>query len=205
PWSETYKVSAPKWAIEVSRTLNAWTGGNQARSGLLDISPDVLEHYLEFAMGGVGKFVLNAVHTGERIVTGDEWLPEKMPFVRGLCGKSTAVPGRGEFDEAWDEVDAAFYEVRDLAKDGDIAGSRAARQRYRAELSAYGVMKATAKTLREMRKQKDRIEADKTLSATEKRRRLDELRKRENALIMKALATYAKARQDAERAPVAEQ
>ena len=199
PWSETFKTSTPEWAIEVARTLNAVSGGNAARAGLLDFSPDVIVHYSEFLAGGVGKLVLNTIASGERIVSGDEWLPEKTPFIRRLYGRSTTVSRRREFFEAWDEVDAAFYEVKELAKDGDMEGSRRAREEYRAELAVYPVMKTTDKALREMRKQREQIEKNKALSEAERRQRLDDLRKRENQMIMRALAAYAKAKKEAER------
>ena len=199
PWSETFKTSTPEWAIEVARTLNAVSGGNAARAGLLDFSPDVIVHYSEFLAGGVGKLVLNTIASGERIVSGDEWLPEKTPFIRRLYGRSTTVSRRREFFEAWDEVDAAFYEVKELAKDGDMEGSRRAREEYRAELAVYPVMKTTDKALREMRKQREQIEKNKAFSEAERRQRLDDLRKRENQMIMRALAAYAKAKKEAER------
>lgn len=205
PWSETFQSSAPEWAIEVARIMNQATGGNQARSGLVDISPDVLEHYLEFAMGGVGKFVLNAVNSGERVVSSDEWLPEKTPFVRRLFGKTTTVSRYREFYEAWDEVDAAFYEVRTLSKEGDREGATEARREFRPELTAYPMMKAANKSLRDMRKIRARIEADGGLSSDEKRKRVEEIRKKENALILRALRVYGDARKDAARAPASEQ
>lgn len=201
PWSETFQSSTPAWAVEVARIMNQMTGGNQARSGLVDISPDVLEHYLEFAMGGAGKFVLNTIATGERVVSSDEWLPEKTPFIRRLYGKTTTGSRYREFYDAWDQVDAAFYEVKELAKAGDREGSLAARQTYRPELSAYPTFKATAKMLRDIRKLKSQIEADDRLAAEEKRRRIEDLRKREHSLILKSLSVYARAQKDVRRAP----
>lgn len=193
PWSETYFASAPWWAKELAQALNRWSGGNPARPGLVDISPEVLEHYGEFLAGGVGKFFLNVWATGERIVTGDEWLPEQTPFVRRLYGKTTTTSRRREFYDAWNEVDQAYYEVRELAKDGDTEGSRAAREQYAAELEAYSTMKATYKDLKTLQKRRERIDADPNLSRAEKMRQREEIIKTENGLIQRAIGVYNRA------------
>lgn len=193
PWSETYFASAPWWAKELASAMNRATGGNQARPGIVDISPEVLEHYAQFAMGGVGKFVLNTWATGERLVTGEEWLPEETPIARRLYGKATTASRRRDFYEAWNEVDAAYYEMRELAKTGDLEGAQTARQTYRAELAAHAPLKATYKSLRALRKRRDVIEADTSLSRTEKLRRREEIVKQENAVISRALVIYNRA------------
>lgn len=193
PESETYFASAPWWAVQMAKEMNSITGGNMARPGAIDISPEVLEHFAEFAGGGTAKFVMNTLNSGGRIVNGDEWLPEKMPFVRRIYGKSTGESRKREFYEAWDAIDAAHYEVTRLAKAGYQEGAASARSRFAAELEAYGTMKTTRKTLKALRDQRDRLSADETLSRDDRRARLDDIAAREKEILVRALATYRQA------------
>lgn len=168
-----------------------------ARPGYVDVSPEVIEHYVEFAGGGVAKFVMNALNSGERLINGEEWLPEKAPFVRRLYGKSTSESRKREFFEAWDDVDRAQYEVKKLTKDGDRDAAQAAREKYAPELKVFGQMNAAKKTLKALREQHDKIEANTDLGRDEREARLNEIRDREKALIMRVLKSYRDAQKPA--------
>jgi hypothetical protein len=194
PDSENYFSSVHPAFIGAARFLNSSTGGNAARSGVIDVSPETLEHYAQFIGGGIGKFVLNATGTGQRFLTGEEFIPEKFPIFRRLYGKQTMTSRRGDFYEKWTEVDAAHYEVIQLNKAGDTAGAQAARIEHKAELAAYGAMKGTQKTLSLMSKEKARIQLSKSLSEADKKAKLEEIKDRENKMILRALEVYARAK-----------
>lgn len=193
PESQNYFDSAPDWAVETSRILNEMTGGNRARSGYIDVSPEVLEHYLEFIGGGVGKFANRLYATGERIAHGEEWLPEKTPILRRFYSKTTATAKKREFYEAWDDVDSANYEVKQLKKLGDIERAQEARKTYQDQLSVYPAMKSTYAKLKKLREQRSAIENSTTLSNTKRREMLEVLRRRETQIINSALSAYNKA------------
>jgi len=44
----------------VAETLNDFTGGDERTSGIIDVSPESIEHIAEFMSGGAGRFVQNA-------------------------------------------------------------------------------------------------------------------------------------------------
>lgn len=197
PDSENYFTSAPGWAVGFARGLNSATGGNPGRAGSIDVSPEVIEHYVEFAGGGVAKFVMNAINSGTRLMKGDEWLPEKAPFVRRLYGKTTTESRKREFFEAWDDVDRAQYEVKQLTKDGDREAAQAARVKYAPELKVFGQMNGAKKTLKDLRAQHDKIAADTALTRDEREAKLNDIREREKALIMRVLKSYRDAQKPA--------
>jgi hypothetical protein len=116
PDSENAFSSVNPWFQTMARTLNSVTGGNTARKGAIDVSPEVIEHFFEFAGGGLAKFVNNAATAGSRVIHGEEWLPEKTPFVRRVYGKATTESRRRDFYAAWEEVDAAKFEIDNLVK-----------------------------------------------------------------------------------------
>jgi hypothetical protein len=192
PDSETFFASVPAWAVDLARFLNSSTGGNVGKPGLIDVSPETIQHYLEFMGGGLGKFVLRAWKTGERVVNGDEWLPDQTPFVRRLYGKTTTLSRRREFYEAWNEVDQARYEVNKLRDNKMREESLAAREKNRAELQSYAAMHGAYEALRKYKKQRDAIEQDRTLSDADKRTRRDDIVKQENQRIIQALRIYNK-------------
>lgn len=193
PDSENYYASVHPAFIAAAKWLNSASGGNAARSGAIDISPEVIEHYAEFLAGGVGKFVLNATGTARRLKDGEEFAPEKAPFLRRLYGAQTSTSRRRDFYEEWTKVDAAHYEVIQLAKSGNSDGARSAREKYKAEIEAYGAMKGTQKTLSRMSKERTRIQLDRSLPDDEKKTRIKEIQDRENKLILRALGVYVRA------------
>ena len=194
PDSENYFSTVHPAFIAAAKWLNSTTGGNAARSGVIDVSPEVLEHYAQFAGGGVAKFVLNATGTGQRLLSGEEWVPEKTPIVRRLYGAQTTSSRRADFFEKWNEVDAAHYEATQLAKAGDQAGAAAVRQKHAAEIQAYNAMKGVQKQLSEFSKESARVRLSKSLSDTEKEAKIKEIKERENKIILRALEVYARAK-----------
>jgi len=190
PDSETYFATAPWWAVEAARYLNTVTGGNIGRPGLIDVSPETIEHYIDFAGGGLSKFVLRSIRTGEKLVTGQEWLPEETPIVRRLYGKTTAISRRREFFEAWNEIEAARYEVNTLRSSGNRDEFAHARTKYQAELRAYPPMNEAYETLRRLRKERDAVTMNRSLSDDARRAKIEDIIRRENSRIVRALTIY---------------
>ena len=53
-WTKAYKATAP-WLVDGTRWLNEITGGDNVKSGGLDLNPALIEHLFESYLGGVGK------------------------------------------------------------------------------------------------------------------------------------------------------
>lgn len=193
PDSQLAWPATPWWWTQTARFLNEQSGGNIGRPGYFDVSPETLQHYVEFAGGGGGKFVVNALQTGQSVLSGNEWIPEKTPLMRRFYGKATSVSRRREFYDAWNEVDAAFYEVRTLTKAGLRDEAKAARARNAVELKAYPALSAAYKTLKGLRKQREAIEANEKIGAPDKKVRLNRLVDRENEIVHGALKRYYEA------------
>ncbi len=190
PDSESYFSSVPPWARETAKFLNDNTGGNIARPGLIDISPEVLEHYVTFAGGGVAKFASNSIAAGARVVNDEEWIPEKTPMVRRLYNKATTSSRQREFYEAWNDIDTAHYELTKLKKAGLRDEVREVKKKYRPELRAYSVFKSARKQLKAYRKQRDAVNLNDKLASGERRKRLDKIYQHRDAVVLRALKTY---------------
>ncbi|MGH6792059.1 MAG: LPD38 domain-containing protein [Methyloceanibacter sp.] len=192
PDSELYFATAPWWAKETARIINSATGGNVGREGLISWSPETIEHYFDFIAAGPIKFAERAINTGTGLVTGDEWLPEKTPILRRFYSTPTSASKRSEFYAAWDEVDAAYYEVSKLAKSGELEEARAVRQRYKPEIAAHGMMEKSRDALAALRDAKDAINADDNLAWSERRKKLDAITEREKIIVERTLSVYAR-------------
>ena len=203
PDPELYWNTTPWYWKESARILNAGTGGNVGRPGYVDVSPETIQHYVEFVSGGLGKFAANAIQTGQQLFSGEEWIPEKTPLMRRFYGKATTVSKRRQFYEAWDEVDAAVYEINKLKKNDQREEAKQAMSRYPAQVKVHGLFKGTQKTLKNLRDQRDKITANERMSQPDKRLRIEAIIERENVIVQKALDAYHEAvREQAKKKPV---
>ena len=69
PNSQMYFRSVNPIAKEASQLLNKITGGSEVEAGLVDISPESIEHYFSTYTGGVGKFLSNGYNFTNKLVT----------------------------------------------------------------------------------------------------------------------------------------
>jgi hypothetical protein len=72
-----------------AETMNALLGeGSEHVSGPLDLSPDVLEHFTEFAFGGMGQFGLRSAKVLEKWAKDEDVKARDIPFLRRLAGEA---------------------------------------------------------------------------------------------------------------------
>jgi hypothetical protein len=109
PDSQRYwgSVSGPsKWIAE---QLNSLSGGSKYESGLIDVSPETLDHWRDFFTGGAGAFLGRLgdypVHVKDRVLYDEEIPLHKVPFVRKFAGERT------EYD-----ISRSYYEKREEVK-----------------------------------------------------------------------------------------
>jgi hypothetical protein len=89
--------STTKAAKKLTQTLNALTGGNTVRPGMIDIAPDAVDHWVEFLTGGAGAFAnrvidnaVSAPEVSESVLQGnwDEIPTHDLAFVRRIYGRT---------------------------------------------------------------------------------------------------------------------
>lgn len=101
--------------------LNNVSGGNEVEAGVLDFSPENVDHIIDFLGGGVGKFLANTVETGVKLAQGEVPEAENTPFVRKFIG------------DVYDDVERnLFY---DLVNKGE---TRLLNEKELADLKKYG-------------------------------------------------------------------
>ena len=69
PDSQTYWNSASPMSISIAQFLNRALGGNEVKSGMIDVSPDTLDFLFNyFFTGGAGMFVQRTATFGYELV-----------------------------------------------------------------------------------------------------------------------------------------
>lgn len=83
PESQRYFKTASNMSKSLSTWLNSVTGGDENRSGIVDISPEFIDYLWQQYTSGAGSFIGNVAETGYGIVKGDV-KKERIPFVRSF-------------------------------------------------------------------------------------------------------------------------
>ena len=87
PESQKFFKSTNPTLVEMMQAINEATGGDETHSGLIDISPEIVKHYVSWLTGGAGLTVTRTLGTFTNLIKGDEIEMRNVPFVRTLGGK----------------------------------------------------------------------------------------------------------------------
>ncbi|MEM7747568.1 MAG: LPD38 domain-containing protein [Pseudomonadota bacterium] len=157
-------------------TLNRATGGTIAESGMIDVSPEYIDHAAGFAFGGVGRFAGRTVDLAGNLLTGQiaEIEDKDIPFYRSL--QTTT----GDWLDQ-----SRYYSFRERVREGAEAAETYRENNlpvpdHIARLAKLeDGLKAVEKELRKTRKQKRAIDADEDLSLGEKATKRQEIREKD--------------------------
>jgi len=120
PDAENYGRGASPQMVAVAKALQSATGGEPGKAGWVDVSPEVLDHWVAFLGGGVGKLAARIPTTVRGALAGDVDTSE-FPIVRRLLyteGSTRDGRVRGAFYDAKDEIDRAHYHFSEMRKRG---------------------------------------------------------------------------------------
>jgi len=84
--SSRYFSTVRESSKDITDWLNKLTGGNNIEAGFIDISPETVDHIIDFIAGGTGRFIANTYEFGSALTNKDFPPVENIPFVRQLIG-----------------------------------------------------------------------------------------------------------------------
>jgi hypothetical protein len=154
PNSERYFRSASEGSKWIAKELNALTGGNQARPGWWDWSPEWFDMIVGDALGGAGTFTLKVSDTAARAYTGEEIERKNIPFIRKILGSEYPSSDYELYFERANDLEILQNELKEF-KGKELLGIR---RRHADKIGMIGSYKATQKRLRRLRKQKRVLE-----------------------------------------------
>ena len=179
-WNTTGEI--PK---AIAQTLNK-LGGNELRSGLIDLSPDTIQFWFDYITGGAGRFVLR---TGEtllfdvpEILTGDfegKIIP-RIPLARKVVATPSEVADTGTYLENRKELFTIFAELDLARRSGDTERLKDVMDKYGEELKVYGRMKAIDNARNRLLRQIKKIERNPRLEEDRKKQLIKRIRKKIN-------------------------
>lgn len=156
-----------------ARFLNEFTGGTDNISGAIDVSPDVMQHLVNYYGGGAWEFVEKVADFAKRTATGEEVERYRVPFAGRFMSDVSDYGDMQRFYERRDELGQIANEAESLRGRERIEYRREHQQQIRLFNRATDL----EKRLSELRNRRDRIEKTETLTDQAKKRRIETIEK----------------------------
>jgi hypothetical protein len=101
--------------------LNSATGGDSVKGGLIDVSPETLRNTVAYVVGGAGRFVTDALSSGESLTpfSKEEFKIENAPIVKAFYKNESIDDYRKRFYAQSDEVEKAAEMFAGYKQKGD--------------------------------------------------------------------------------------
>jgi len=184
-WTNTGAVS--KFIVQ---TINDLTFGDEVESGLIDISPDTIEYFYEYVIGGAGAFIGRSANLVfdviPAIASGDFEgnLPNRIPFIRKVIKQPSDRVDTQNYLEKRKELYTIFSRIDLARRRGDPETIRKLIARYDDEVRIYGRFKALDNARNRLLRQIKELERNLRLS-DDVRQKLIKLRRERIQEIMK--------------------
>ncbi|QDU34283.1 hypothetical protein KS4_23500 [Poriferisphaera corsica] len=104
PDSQKYWRSVSPSLRNMMEMINYWTGGDEDESGLIDVSPETVEHYLKSWSGGAGASLMRIWNVGDKWYHGEPVGTYEMPLVRRFYGGNNPRYYRDRFYKWGEEI-----------------------------------------------------------------------------------------------------
>lgn len=177
PQSQQFYSSAPEWAKKAAEEVNQLTGGSPARPGLVDVSPEYLEHWFRFVTGGAGNFLDESTDATVKAIRGEQIEPYRVPFAGKLYGRVNEYSDQQKYMEYLKQVQYAEADLKDALARGDKGRAEKIRGDEQVWLGNVKAAKATERNIRKLRERRRKVEQSQ-LSYEEKKKNVDEINER---------------------------
>lgn len=191
-WNNTF---APY--VGISNFLNEVTGGTRIIPGGVDISPSVIQYAVNYATGGVGKFVERSFNTAFSTIPdalrGDlEELDVKgIPLLRSLYGNVTSRNDMERYMERMEEVLRVRQEIRDARQYGQPERIEEAMRRYPGQVEIMEAFSRLSSQRTQISRRINEINRNPNIDADSKKEIIKALRDQQNALVGVANQLYS--------------
>ncbi len=190
PSSQLYWSTTSPSAKWISANVNSLTGGSAASSGLVDVSPDVLEFWFEYITGGVGRFAQRTAELPTK-VSGDglqEELYRSIPFSRKIYSSVSPREDLGDYLEKRDRILVGLDELKAASEAGNAERITKIRSDYADEIKFIGIVRQIENQRRKITSQMNKVRDSRTLSDEKKKELLDKLDEAKQKLVTRANA-----------------
>jgi hypothetical protein len=190
-WNNTF---APY--VKISDFLNTLTGGTSVIPGQVDISPNTIQYLINYATGGVGKFVERSFNTATTtipaLLTGDlaEVDMRETPLLRSLYGNVTSRNDMERYMQRTQEVLQIRQEIRAANEAGDSERVAAAFERYPGQVEIMDSINKLARDRSKLTREINSISRNENIPDDVKSDLIKQLRDQQNQLVGLANRLY---------------
>lgn len=160
PDSQLGRRSTPEAYKAFAFWLNAFSGGSQYRPGAVDITPESLKFWIDYISGGTGRFISKTSDAAVKSLNGIDIPEQQVPFLGKISGEVMPYADQQKMYDRMTEVAQYHAELKSLTG----AERTAFIDENNGKLLMNGLMQDTRKRLKDLRKQRDAIYADSSLS-----------------------------------------
>ncbi|ENL4812682.1 hypothetical protein AB5F79_001292 [Escherichia coli] len=158
--SQLGRRSTPEAYKAFASWLNAFSGGSQYRPGAVDITPESLKFWIDYISGGTGRFISKTTDAAVKSLNGIDIPEQQVPFLGKISGEVMPYADQQKMYDRMTEVAQYHAELKSLTG----AERTAFIDENNGKLLMNGLMQDTRKRLKDLRKQRDAIYADSSLS-----------------------------------------
>lgn len=201
PESQNHWTTTAPSAIFVANFLRKPFGlgdASDVRPGLIEVSPDTLEFWFDYATGGVGRFVQRTVEfgysTAPKIMQGDfeEEMLRATPALRQVVGSVSEREDIGSFVEKRDRVLLTRKDFIDARKKGDTLRAERIAQAYKEELRISGIINALNNARNKIIRKKKEVAASDYITDEQKKVIIERMDQKEKEIMIRANSLMSK-------------
>ena len=188
--SSLYWNTVSPTALGITNFLNEFTGGNEIRGGWVDISPETLEFWFDFATGGAGAFLQRTAELPSVLTDEQRTFESKfraIPLVRKFIGSVSEREDAESYFRFRDQVETVEAELKAYRNNGDVEGIRQLRTRYPNEIRAINVINNIERRRKEISRRINQIRDNDRISEDRKNELIRTLMQQRDILIRRAL------------------
>jgi hypothetical protein len=183
PDSQLYWNSTTNLSKGITEFLNEITGGSKGVSGVIDVNPAIMDFWIEYTVGGLGRFVNNVGDLAVGAVVGDpdgllqkgftEDNVRRLPVARKFIYSVSEREDVGAFVKKRDRVLTALNELKRTAKQGDREGYKKAQGKFKDELSIAGQIKSLDNARNRLMRQRNQVQQNEKMDKDRKQKLIE--------------------------------
>jgi hypothetical protein len=181
-WQNSRKPS--RW---ITKKFNDLTAGDEVKPGLVNVSPEVIDLFVDTLTGGAGRFIDNTINLPGTLTKKDIDV-RRIPFIRKVYGESPDYYLRTKFYDNLGEIKYAEKSKKHYSDDKDKLID--VKKKYAWELRFVNRVKSDKSKIRRLRKKRRMFENQKELSKRDKEKKVEETEKKVSKIMTDFNRTY---------------
>lgn len=160
PDSEMYWPTVNPTLKSVTANLNRLSGGDEFEAGYFDVSPETIEHFWSFLVGGLGTTLGRTWDLGDKFLRDEEIERRDIPLVRRLSRTQNPWQHASLFRENAAKVETAQKRLSQAQALRDSKRIAEVREEQRELLGLYPLLRSSKKRLTKLYARRERLEGD---------------------------------------------